>query len=159
MSEQGFKSILKAYHPDLVVLVVEDQMMFIKDVKHALPQHRVMFARTVEEAKSCYDEGLPDITFIDIDLPDGNGFELLDYIRARDLEAYVIMLTGSKMQEDVITSQQKGANGYILKPFTKSKIEQTVEKYLGVREKGIQSLLVLTEKHRQAAMQDEKKGD
>ncbi len=156
MNENNSNSIRKAYHPDLVILVVEDQMMFIKDIKHALPQHKVVFARTVEEAKLRYDECLPDISFLDIDLPDGNGFELLDYIRAREPEAYVIILTGSKMREDVALSQQKGAHGYIIKPFTKSKIDQTVEKYLGVREKGIQSLLVETKKHRDEATTNKK---
>jgi len=152
MIEGNNKSIRKAYNPDLMILVVEDQMIFIKDVKHALPQHKIVFARTVEEAKSSYEKWLPDITFIDIDLPDGNGFELLDYIRSREPEAYVIMLTGSKMWEDVAISQQKGVHGYIIKPFTRSKIEQTVEKYLGVREKGIQLQLAETEKRRRSAM-------
>jgi len=152
MIEINNQNIRKAYHPDLVILVVEDQMMFIKDIKHALPQHKIVFARTVEEAKSRYDDCLPDLTFIDIDLPDGNGFELLDHIHACEPEAYTVMLTGSKICEDVARSQLKGAQGYIIKPFTKSKIEQTVEKYLDVREKGIQFLLGETEKRRQNAM-------
>jgi CheY-like chemotaxis protein len=152
MSTQGLQSIRKAYRPTLVVLVIEDHLMFSKEIKHALPEHTVVFARSVEDAKARYDECLPNITFLDIDLPDGNGFELLDYIRAREPEAHVVILTGSKFEEDVLISRQKGAHGYIIKPFTKSKIEQSVEEYLQNREAAIQLLLSETEKRRYDAI-------
>jgi len=155
MSEESGQSIRKAYHPDLVILVVEDHMIFCKDIKHAVPQHHVVFARTVEDAKAKYEECIPDITFMDLDLPDGTGFELLDYIRAHEPEAYVVVLTGSKLREDVMTAQRKGAHGYIIKPFTKSKIEQTIEKYLGARENQMQFLITEAEKNRQNNPKDE----
>jgi len=148
MNAYGDVSIRKAYHSELVILVVEDQMLFSKEMKHILPLHTVIFARSLEDARLRYDECLPDITFLDIDLPDGNGFDLLDYIRSREPEAYVAMLTGSKIEADVVMSQKKGARGYIIKPFTKSKIEQHVAQYLEFREKKIKFLLHETELHR-----------
>lgn len=149
MQLQGDKSIRTAYHPDLVVLVVEDHLLFSKDIKHALPDHKAVLARSVEEARQRYDECLPNITFLDIDLPDGTGFEVLDYIHGKEPDAYVIMLTGSKAECDVMVSQKKGARGYIIKPFTKSKIEQHLSEYLEFREKRIKSLMQETEAHRQ----------
>jgi DNA-binding NtrC family response regulator len=149
MSEHD--SIRKAYYPDLVILVVEDHTLFSREMKHALPQHKVVFARTVEDAKARYDECLPDMTFLDIDLPDGNGFELLDYLRAREPDAYVVILTGSKLPEDIVTSRQKGAQGYIIKPFTRSKIEPYIEQYWQTREKDIKAQIAQTEHHREQA--------
>jgi CheY-like chemotaxis protein len=146
------QSIRKAYHPQLVILVVEDHMLFFKAMKHALPEHKVFFARTVEEAKERYEEVLPDVTFLDIDLPDGSGFELLDYIRSREPQAYVIILTGSKLEPDIAMAQQKGASGYIIKPFVPSQIEHHIEVYRQHREKGIKTLLSETEKHRHQAI-------
>jgi len=141
-------NIRTSYHPELVILVVEDHTLFSKDIKHALPEHKVVFARSVEDAKLRYDEYLPNITFLDIDLPDGTGFEMLDYIRSKEPDAYVAMLTGSKIEDDVITSRQKGARGYIIKPFAKSKIDKHISEYLEYREKQIKFLLKETEKHR-----------
>jgi len=141
-------SINKAYHPELVVLVVEDFLIFAKEIKHALPRHTVVLARSMEEAKTRYDECLPDITFLDIDLPDGNGFDLMDYIRNQEPEAYVIILTGSKLQEDVTRSTAKGAQGYIIKPFTKEKINQAIETYLDIRERTIKLSLNQVTQHR-----------
>jgi len=141
-------SINKAYHPELVILVVEDFMLFAKEIKHALPQHTVVFARSVEEANSRYSECLPDIIFLDLDLPDGNGLDLLDDIRRSEPDAYAIVLTGSKLQEDVTRSTAKGAQGYIIKPFTKEKINQAIETYLDIRERNIKLSLNQVTQHR-----------
>jgi len=141
-------NIKAACQAELVVLVVEDHLMFSKDVKHALPEHKVVLARSVEEAKLRYDECLPNITFLDIDLPDGAGFEVLEYIRDKEPDAYVVMATGSKVESDVLVSQKKGARGYIIKPFTKSKIEQHLRQFQEYREKQIKSLLAETTAHR-----------
>ena len=145
------KSIRKAYNPELVILVVEDYMLFAREIKHALPQHRVIFARTLEDARARYDDSLPDLTFLDIDLPDGSGFELLEHVRNRDQEAYVVILTGSKLKEDIASAEAKGARGYIIKPFTKGKIDGIIESYLDLRENTIKSALVQTAQHRQQA--------
>ncbi len=144
------KSIRRAYRPELVILIVEDHMLFTKDVKHALPEHAVVFARSIEEARMLYNEHLPDVTFLDIDLPDGSGLDLLDFIRVQDPDAYVVMLTGSKVESDVVISRQRGARGYIIKPFTRSKIEKYITEYLEFRESQIKSFLAETEKHRNA---------
>jgi CheY-like chemotaxis protein len=145
-------SIRKAYHPQLVVLVVEDYVVFAKEIKHALPQHNVIFARSLQDAKLRYEEYLPDVTFLDIDLPDGNGLELLDYIRMREPNAYVAILTGSKMKEDIASAEAKGASGYIIKPFTKAKIDETIGNYLDQREKDIKLRLKETRQNRAQAV-------
>jgi response regulator of citrate/malate metabolism len=146
------QSIRKAYNPELVVLVVEDDMIFIKEMKHALPQDTLVFARTLEDAKARYDESMPNLIFLDISLPDGSGFELLDYIMQREPEAYVLILTGSKIDEDVVIATKKGARGYIIKPFTHSRIEQAIQEYLDAREAGIKSHLTETRHNRQEAL-------
>ncbi|MDE3060660.1 MAG: response regulator [Pseudomonadota bacterium] len=142
------ESIRKAYHENLVVLVVEDQALFCQEARHALPQHEVVFARTVEEAKEQYDRHLPNITFLDLDLPDGDGFSVLSYIRKQDPLAYVVVLSGSKLQDDVNAAQNKGAQGYIMKPFTRSRLEQCIQDYMKFREKNIKQSIAETEQRR-----------
>jgi len=148
MSAQDVGSIRKAYHEDLVILIVEDHMIFCKEARHALPQHKVVLARSVEEAKEQYDDCLPNITFLDIDLPDGDGFAVLDYIRSQDPSAYVIILSGSKLQDDLNAAQNKGAQGYIIKPFTRSRLEYYINEYMKFREQNIKSAISEIENHR-----------
>jgi DNA-binding NtrC family response regulator len=148
MTRPDSKSIRKAYHEDLSILVVEDYMVFSKEVRHALPEHRIVFARTIEQAKARYEESLPHITFLDLDLPDGSGFILLDYIRARDPTAFVIILSGSKMETDIATAGVKKAQGYIIKPFTRSMVRHYIDEYMNLREKSMKALVEETNKRR-----------
>jgi DNA-binding response OmpR family regulator len=136
MSAQSSIYIRSAYRPELVVLVVEDSMLFSKDIKHSLPEHRVILTRSVEEAKLSYDEHLPNIVFLDIDLPDGTGFEVLDYIREKEPEAFIVMLTGSKVESDVIMS----------------KVDQHLGEYFEYREKLIKAQLLKSQQHRRGEL-------
>ena len=113
----------------LLILIVEDHMVFSRSVKQSLSHHKFEFAQSVEEAIEMYQEHLPDITFLDINLPDGSGFEVLKAIKNFDRDAFVVMLTGSSQGDDVIQSQKAGVNGYIVKPPTKAKLEDCIERY------------------------------
>jgi two-component system, chemotaxis family, chemotaxis protein CheY len=66
----------------------------------------------------------------DINMPNMNGFELLTQIRADEqLKGLpVLMVTAEAKKEDIITAAQAGANGYIVKPFTKATLEEKVLK-------------------------------
>lgn len=59
----------------LTILIVEDYLVFARSVRKSLPEHDFVFAQSVEEAIAQYQKTLPDITFLDIHLPDGSGFE------------------------------------------------------------------------------------
>ena len=67
---------------------------------------------------------------------------------AQEPDAYIVMLTGSKIEADVMTSQQKRRTRLYHKPFTRSKIAKHIAEYMEFREKQIKSLLRETEKHR-----------
>jgi DNA-binding response OmpR family regulator len=120
--------------PEQIILVVEDNNMGRKDMVHALIKHKVILAGSVEEAKLRYDECRPNLSFLDINLPDGSGFEVLDYIRSKEPDAYVIMVTGSKIESDVLASQKRGARGYVVKPFTISRLKRHLAQFLRYRE-------------------------
>jgi len=122
----------------LLILVVEDHLIFSKAVKRAIPMHQMIVARTVEEAKEMYEKQLPDMVFLDIALPDGSGHEVLEHIQKSDPQAFVVMLTGSASMEDVQKSTDNGAKGYVLKPFNSSRILYYVKEYLALRQKGVE---------------------
>jgi two-component system, chemotaxis family, chemotaxis protein CheY len=68
----------------------------------------------------------------DISMPNMNGFELLKNIRADDTlkTVPVLMVTAEARNGDVVLATQTGANGYIIKPFTKATLEEKVKKIL-----------------------------
>jgi two-component system chemotaxis response regulator CheY len=73
-----------------------------------------------------------DFVVSDINMPNMNGFELLKNIRADDAlkTTPVLMVTAEAKKEDIILAAQTGANGYIVKPFTKATLEEKVQKIL-----------------------------
>lgn len=64
------------------------------------------------------DAPRPDLVLLDLNLPRKNGDEVLEEIRQyRELKTIpVIVLTGSKAQEDVVRSYELCANAYLTKP-------------------------------------------
>jgi len=71
----------------------------------------------------------PDITFLDIKLPDGNGLDLLEQMKKINPNAYIVMVTGSQSPEDVEASKKHKVNGYILKPFNVKKVQEFVDRF------------------------------
>ena len=61
---------------------------------------------------------LPKLVLLDLQLPGGSGFEVLDWIREKsDLSGLpVVIFSSSSRSEDIETAYQKGANAYLVKP-------------------------------------------
>ena len=59
----------------------------------------------------------PDLILLDIDLPDMNGREACQQMRAAGVAAPVIMLTAASSDMDTIEGLDAGANDYVTKPF------------------------------------------
>jgi len=73
-----------------------------------------------------------DFVVSDINMPNMNGFQLLQSIRADEaLKGLpVLMVTAEARKEDIVIAAQSGASGYIVKPFTKATLEEKVQKIL-----------------------------
>lgn len=58
-----------------------------------------------------------DLVVLDVNLPDGNGFDFLPQIKAK-YDICVIMLTANDMETDIVAGLEAGADDYITKPFS-----------------------------------------
>jgi CheY-like chemotaxis protein len=65
-----------------------------------------------------------DVIFLDIEMPNMNGFELLSLIRKSVVndDTPIIMLSTKDKPEDIEKAKKLGANHYIVKPFTFDKM-------------------------------------
>ena len=74
-----------------------------------------------------------DFVVTDINMPDMNGFELLESIRGDATLAHmpVLMVTAEARKEDIVRAAQMRASGYIVKPFSKATLEEKVQKIMG----------------------------
>lgn len=69
-----------------------------------------------------------DFVVCDINMPNMNGFELLEASKADAALKHIpfLMVTAEARKEDIVLAAQKGASGYIVKPFTKAILEDKV---------------------------------
>ena len=65
--------------------------------------------------------------FLDIDLPDVNGHEVLSSILKIDANAHIIMLSGNSDQENVVNAIKAGAKGFVAKPFLKDRLYKYID--------------------------------
>ncbi len=72
-------------------------------------------ASTAQQGILAYNEHLPDVTLMDVRLPDISGIEALAAIRASDPGARVLMLSTFQGDASIARSLAAGARGYMLK--------------------------------------------
>jgi len=77
------------------------------------------------------DAPRPNLILLDLNLPKVHGFDVLEEIKADpDLRRIpVIVLTGSKAEEDIVRSYEKHSNAYLTKPITPEDIIELVRTF------------------------------
>ena len=93
------------------------------------------FARNRAEINAEFNKSpLPDIVLLDVALPDADGFQILEKIRATQKIAKlpVVMMTGKSEVTDVARGLALGADGYVTKPFKISGLVSAVNTVLGL---------------------------
>ncbi len=100
------------------ILVVDDDQMMCSTLCEALRSwgYLPLEAGTVASAISVFEEEMPSIVLLDIDLPDGSGLDALREIKKLQPEAVVIMITGNVLVENTISALRGGAYDFIGKP-------------------------------------------
>lgn len=72
----------------------------------------------------------PDVTFLDIYMPEVDGIEAMRQIRAIDPGAIVIVCSGTSQQYLISDAMRLGANGYVMKPFKPKQILEAIQKFV-----------------------------
>jgi two-component system chemotaxis response regulator CheY len=116
------------------VLVVDDAAFMRKMVSDALAQggHEVVGeAGNGEEAVARFQELSPELTTLDITMPEKDGLEALEEIMALDPQARVIMCSALGQESKVLQAIKSGAKDFVVKPFQADRVLEAVGKALG----------------------------
>lgn len=119
----------------IVVLIVEDDadQLALADLRVSMAGYSVRVAGSAEAlTRSFAADGPPDLLLLDIELPDGDGFDILWKLRRHRKYAAlpVILLTARADAEDVGKGLRLGADGYVTKPYSKNLLAGVIEKVL-----------------------------
>lgn len=85
---------------------------------------------SADEAIKNIEEIFPSIVFIDYQMENMNGIELLKNIKSIIPEAVLIMLTGEGNEKVAVSAIKSGADDYLVKPVTKEQIHEVISQYL-----------------------------
>jgi len=110
---------------NLKVLLIEDDTIEIMKLNRTISSlklnHNIMEASNGEEALKILakKESLPDIIFLDLNMPKINGIEFLSILKKDDLLNHIptIVLTTSNNKKDLLECYKIGIAGYVLKPL------------------------------------------
>ncbi|MGW8273359.1 MAG: response regulator, partial [Thermodesulfovibrionales bacterium] len=100
------------------VLVVDDEKNILRLVFMTLAEsgYEVETALSAEEAIEKFNLGAFNLVITDLKLPGKTGLELLDYLRAKDADVPVVMITAFGTIESAVEAMRRGAFNYLTKP-------------------------------------------
>lgn len=113
------------------ILIIEDDEMLNDGLCFNLQRIglKPVPAYNLHQARKYIERQEWDLFVLDVNLPDGNGFEVAEEIRGK-CAAPIIFLTARDMDEDMIRGFESGADDYITKPFNIKIVLQRIQAIL-----------------------------
>lgn len=102
------------------VLVVEDEPLLQQRLRGVLlglgyAPDALVFAASLSEARACLEAQPVALALVDLQLPDGNGRELIGQLRAEDPGLGILVVSAWSSEEAILGALRAGATGYVLK--------------------------------------------
>jgi DNA-binding NarL/FixJ family response regulator len=100
------------------VLIVDDHAVVRHGLKSAIETHGyevVAVAGSINEAKAFMAQTNPDVIIVDINLPDGSGFDLVSWARKVSPATAIVVLTLNDGADYVRAAKSAGANAFLVK--------------------------------------------
>jgi DNA-binding response OmpR family regulator len=102
----------------MFLLLVEDDLNLGNALSKLLRQHyRVHWVRNLETAKNHFATADYDAMLLDLGLPDGDGVEWLQSLRAAGSNTPVLIVSARDALDDRVRGLDTGADDYLVKPF------------------------------------------
>ena len=112
------------------ILVCDDEEGIRESLKLILEkEYDVIFAENGDEAVQKMKTSPTDLVILDIKMPRKDGLETLKRLKKINPSCKVIIATGYRSVDTAQEASRLGASDYILKPFDRAKILETVQKY------------------------------
>ena len=110
------------------VLVIDDERV-IRDLMREILErvgYETVGAATADEAFALLEEHDVSLVVSDIVMPGLTGLELLEEVHARRPSVPVILVTGAGTYENLSQAVTRGANGFVIKPFSHAELQNAV---------------------------------
>lgn len=117
------------------ILIVDDELSILVPLQFLMEREGYVtkLAQSGKEAVEMVAEVKPDLILLDIMLPDLDGYEIYQMIRARaEWESIrIIFLTAKNRDADMAKGLAMGADAYITKPFSNAQLVEKIHALIG----------------------------
>jgi len=122
--------VIAEKHPTSRILVVDDDRIIVESLREflRLEGYAVETAASLAESLRALDRAAIDLVLADVNMPGGNGFELLHVIRKRFTETVAVMMTAYGTIESAVEAIKMGAYDYLTKPIVDDELKVCVER-------------------------------
>ncbi|HEL0019583.1 TPA: response regulator [Streptococcus equi subsp. zooepidemicus] len=115
------------------LLIVEDEYLVRQGIRSLVDFDQFAIDRIAEAengqvAWELFQENPYDIVLTDINMPKLNGIQLAELIKAKAPKTHLVFLTGYDDFNYALSALKLGADDYLLKPFSKSDVEEMLKK-------------------------------
>ena len=115
--------------------MVEDEPLLqhrLRVVLRALgyPADALLYAATLAEARACLARQPVGLALVDLQLPDGNGRELIAQLRADDPGLGILVVSAWSSEEAILGALRAGATGYVLKERDDVEVQLSIRSVL-----------------------------
>lgn len=114
---------------NLKILIVEDDDSQCKYIEFILKKSNYGYniAHSVKNAIELIEQQKIFMAYIDLNLPDGQGFEIMEHINKNKLDISVAVTSAVKNPDSIIKSFKLFATDYLIKPISEEKLLSTIE--------------------------------
>jgi response regulator RpfG family c-di-GMP phosphodiesterase len=118
-----------------LILVVDDDPAVCSLLADGLDQfgYLTCVAHNAKDAMAIVELGSARLVLTDIDMPEWDGFALLERIKTHDEDIDVVMVTGATDAETSVRAIRRGASDYVTKPLNLEEVRIVVERTLAER--------------------------
>ena len=116
------------------LLIVDDSNVIRRRIERAneLPQIEcVGAARNGVEALALYEQLRPTLVTMDLTMPEMDGAECVAKLVQRDPQIRILVISALADKLTAIDALEKGANGFLCKPFTDRQLNEALRKLIG----------------------------
>ena len=103
-----------------LILILEDEKELANMVAEQLEESGMMTQvfHSVANAERYLSKNFANLMLLDVDLPDGNGFDLFESLKAKNIHIPVIFLTAANSELLKVRGLDMGGDDYVTKPFS-----------------------------------------
>lgn len=115
----------------MIIQVVEDDRALSEGIVMALKETGMEFIQNtdIRSARETFGQTVPELVILDINLPDGSGYDYLRWVRERSTTP-VLILTANDMEIDEVMGLSLGADDYMTKPFSLAVLRARIQALL-----------------------------